>query len=209
MPKIGIERVTIGGDLLTLQIYYSRETGFFYKGLPDEFMTVSEFINMASAEEDLKIGLNAAMRKYYELKKTERVSIMYKCSATAELRMNKIAQGYAGTRKGVSEKIQDMRGYGYGFTIEFNKVKIVDNGKDAKYYIMNGDEMESYSRNRIHFSDWCEIPFTEERMAFFEKIAESMKKLIEQLSFFFDMDQEKAMMFIEKNSPPLLEVRHQ
>lgn len=208
MPKIGQFRFTLDNPVM-LEIWYKKGDGFYLKGLPEEFVTITSFSNHFATEGQLEEGVRDAIILYRELKTVERLSILYKCSATTELISQKIGNGhYSGTAKGVSEKIGNMQQKsGYGFAIEFKKVKIIDDGKKPVYYKIDIEtgEMAKYSNNMETWKkEWQEIPFTEERLQFFIGIAEAMKKMIVQLSGFFGQDQEHAALFID-NKQKLLQ----
>lgn len=209
MPKIGSINLLYEGDnLIKHEIYYSQTHKFQIKGLSNEFYGLTGFIAHGyETEKKLTDEVEKACIKYRELKTKSRIVILYKCSASAELRMNKVSEGeYVGLAEGVSNKISDS-GYNSDlavFGIDYTIAQVIDDGVRKKYYKVDKTTREVSRFEIKDVRDFQEMEHSVERELFFENLIESMKKMVVSASKFFGADPKEATLFIERNNQKLL-----
>jgi len=215
MAKVSYIKLAIDTpDPKTYEVHYqgksaNRKTklpGFYVNGLPSDFCRITD---IRSDGYDTEVALSDTMHRavniYREFHKNSKRVILFRCSASAELRMEKVKQGhYIGHRKGISHKI---RGTDYGAdeaTIGISYIiaeKIQDSAK-TEYF--RTDPANDYQINGRITSDlnYTVIDWTEEREAFFSSLYDSMRVLLDKMNLFFGEDADKAALFIDNN--PLL-----
>lgn len=204
MPRIGnINLIYEGDGYKTHEIFYKQGQGFLIKGISKEFEGLTGFKTYGwETERALTEAVKAACRKFRELKTTSKRVILYKCAASAELRMNKVSEGsYTGNLAGVSDKIADT-GFGddlASFSMDYMLAQVVNDGTDKKYFEINSvtKEPKEWELKHRDISDYQEMDYTEEREQFFLNIVESMKKMVVSASLFFGAEPERAIKFIE------------
>ena len=200
MPKVGNIRVSFRKDENPhfFDLFYNQKNKFHIKNVPQHFQKLTEFVSEGySTEESLKDTLNKCVIEYREKLKTERDVILYKISASSELRMNKVGEGhYSGIKKGISTKISDIGGGGPDCSIGFDykKCKEIDEG-GKKYYPYKDDGTLGYEM-RVEKS-WNIIEWTSEREDFFAGLYKSMGTMLEKISEFFSNDDEKVLERID------------
>lgn len=186
MPKIGTKIEKIKEQHVELIIWYTRESGFFYKGLPSDFLNVTGFCNVGFKSEDALLGaFRSALNVYHERMKQTKKIIQYSLRGSTEMLLNKIGEGcYSGHKKGVSKKFSTTEGGGYTFGFDYT-ILIETSGTDKKrYYQIKEDGSigrEMQVRGDIHNIDW-----TPEREQFFKDMADNLQRLINGVSSFFD-----------------------
>lgn len=205
MPKIGNINLKYQGDAyITHEIHYRQGEGFSIKGFSDEFIGITGFNTYGyQTEHDLVNTVEAACRKYRELKTTAKWVILYKCEASSELRMNKIKEGeFHGLLQGVSNKIGNdttLGGCLAAFGIDYIIAQVIDDGVKKKFYKIDKLTKKVSEWEVKTVKNYQEMDYTEEREQFFLNIIEKMKKIVVSASRFFGEDPEKAAMLIESN----------
>lgn len=211
MPKVSKHRnpFSIAGDKdapFVLDIYYSKGE-FFFKDeqLPKGFLHTTSFTarTTATSERELIAKLNAAFLEYKKLTETGSLVIRYHAGASTPIIMNNKGDGqYSGYRKGISSKFENFRFNGdlpsctIGF--HFEVFYVVKDGTGASTYYRYNTEKEEigYRTEAIHRSG-SEIPYTKERLEWFENLKESMVKMAVSMSTFFGASEEQAKLFID------------
>ncbi|NBC24677.1 MAG: hypothetical protein GVX78_03580 [Bacteroidetes bacterium] len=186
-------------------IWYTQKKKFEIRDLPDEIISMTDFYPSRYATEEALIkDARAACRKYRELIKTRRRVILYKCNASAALRMNKVGHGhYSGTLKGVSKKIRDFNSHSMPLAsigIEWKVCDVVDDGASQEYFEVTDidtGEVSQFSFRKAR--EYQVMEFTQERYEFFQGILKAMQGMVRDLSNFFGADPEKAALMIENN----------
>lgn len=199
--KVGNIKIRIRKDEMeqSYALHYSQKDKFSIKGLPTELLRLSGFEpTHFPTENELVSQLEAAIRKYNELKKTERKVIMFKVGASTLLRMNKVSQGhYQGIKRGVSENIGDINfANGAGIGIEF-KIAIEFDEGIKQYFELEESGLPSKYPVRFSRDEWMIIDYSLEREEFFNSIINSMQEMVFKLSQFFGGDTEKVANLID------------
>ena len=185
-------------------IWYTSKDGFEVRGLPYEFrqvtgLGVSKWYN---TEAQLHGDLREAVTRYRDMKRNSRLIILYKCSASTALRMNRTSEGhYSGQLNGISRKIGDFRGMSMPLAtvgIDFQVANLEDDGVTKVYRRVDMDTREARQKMEVS-SEFQVMEFTEERYQFFLDMVSNMQNMVRKLSLFFDADPEKAALFIESN----------
>lgn len=186
MPKIGTKIEKIKEQHVELIIWYTRELGFFYKGIPSDFINVTEFRNAGYESENALLGaFREALNAYHEqMKKTKKI-IRYSLRGSTEMIMNKVGEGcYSGRKDSVSSKFSTTDGGGYVFGFDY-AILMETSGTDKKrYYQLKEDGSigrEMQVRSDVHSIDW-----TPEREQFFKDMTDNLQRLINGVSSFFD-----------------------
>lgn len=195
----------------THDIWYTQKKKFEIRDLPSELLKLTDFHpSHYATEKSLVKDARKACIKYRELKTTERKVILYRCNASSHLTMNCVKHGrhYNGMLPGVSENI---KGFNHSSGIPLSTIgitykicKVVDDGADPEYYKLDHETGEIHG-SKFKPNGYQEIEYTEERHQFFINIVESMKKMVKEMSRFFDADPEKAIKLIENNNKLLSE----
>lgn len=190
MAKIGKETVTISGKWMEIDIFYSRKAGFYADKLPSDFLTMTEFDKrLFASEKDFMDTLKCEIHRYHEMITKRRKVILYKLNGSSAMLMNQESKGcYHGRKEGVSSQFKgisfcsDAPEYMFGFSYE---VRIEVKGEGENYYSIgeNGEPVLPYIRGR---GSWEVIDWSEEREAFFKGMVDSLQKLINSTSSFFD-----------------------
>lgn len=187
MTKIAKTNITVRGELHQVEIHYTRERQFFYRGIPEEVLAITQFRNQHYASErELTQALRIALEEYHEKVKTQRKMILYSLYGSSTLVMNRIEQGmYCGVKDNVSRKFQTTSSAKYLFGFDFDIVLEVSAQK-IEYYFMND---EGIACNRMIRPLGCTmhlIEWTPQREHFFRDMAAQMQKLVLSVSEFFD-----------------------
>jgi len=205
MAKIGNIEFTIGSKYpKSYPLYYTQKYKFEIRGVDEEFFHLTKTSNMGySTEQDLKLAMYEAIPIYHKLKEEQRLVILYRCSASTALRMNKTGRGsYTGLLPEVSRKITSINGAPYCTVgIDYEVYMEIFNGKDFEYYEV-GEDMEVVSShketwNRV--SGFSIMEYTPENLEFFNNIKSSMQEMVRKLSTFFGLDAEQAQLMIQDN----------
>lgn len=186
MPKIGTKIEKIKEQHVELIIWYTRELGFFYKGLPSDFINVTEFRNAGyESENALLRAFREALNAYHEqMKKTKKI-IRYSLRGSTEMIMNKVREGgYSGIKDSVSKKFSTTEGGGYVFGFDYS-ILMETSGTDRKrYYLLREDGSVGHEiqiMGGINTVDW-----TPEREQFFVDMVANLQRLVDGVSSFFD-----------------------
>lgn len=209
MPKIGTIKLHYEGESYRYhEIHYKQGCGFYIKGIPTEFQGITGFCpEYFATEKQLTDDVQAACRKYRELKTFAKRVIIYYCQASTELRMNKESHGsYKGNLPGISDKISSCN---YGtplatFGVDFKVMQVVDDGVKKEYFEVNMDNGTVSGHPFILERKWQSMDFTPERHQFFLDTVEAMKKMVLAASKFFGADPEKAALFIDNKQSFLM-----
>lgn len=195
MPKIGVKIEKIKEQHVELIIWYTRELGFFYKGLPSDFINVSGFRNVGYESENTLLGsFRDALDIYHERMKQTKKVIKYTLGGTTGMIMAKVGEGrYSGTKDGVSNKFSSIGNCGYGFSFDYD-VLIETSGTDKKrYYRITEDGSVGYEIN-CTWSTALLIDWTPEREQFFKDMVANLQRLINGVSSFFDQPDMTQLM---------------
>lgn len=186
MPKIGTKIEKIKEQHVELIIWYTRELGFFYKGLPSDFINVTGFGNGGYKSEEALLGsFRSALNIYHERMKQTKKIIRYSLRGSTEMLLNKVGEGcYSGHKEGVSNKFTTTEGGGYVFGFDYT-ILMETSGTDRKrYYLLKEDGSVGHEiqiMGGINTVDW-----TPEREQFFKDMADNLQLLINGVSSFFD-----------------------
>lgn len=186
MPKIGTKIEKIKEQYVELAIWYKREMGFFYKGLPSDFVNVTEFRNGGYESENALLGaFREALSTYHEQMKQTKKVIRYSLRGSTEMIMNKVGEGrYSGRKDSVSNKFSTTESNGYVFGFDYS-ILMETSGTDKKrYYQIKEDG--SIGREMQVMNDVQNIDWTPEREQFFKDMADNLQRLINGVSSFFD-----------------------
>lgn len=196
MPKIGKKFFSITGRGDDYEIHYTRKELFSIKGLPKEFTTITQFETHGyDTENSLIMAVHDAIKKYMELTKTERTSILFRAVASYDLALNKTGDGaYSGHKSGVSKYVSSM-GMGsipqYAMGFEYHIVKVVGNSSTEKdtYYRLNEDlELESTYAMSASDKNYREIPYSTSTIALFKELADAFQNAVYKISKIMDAD---------------------
>ena len=97
MPKVGKIEIKFRKDepCCYFDLYYSQKEKFYIKGIPVDFVRLTEFVSSGhSTEESLRTHLRECLQIYQEKLKTERDVILYKIFASSLLRMNEVNENH-------------------------------------------------------------------------------------------------------------------
>ena len=108
MAKIGKDIFIIKNENISVDIHYSQKSGFYYRGIPQEVYTLTNFGNRRyQDEESLKQHLLCSLTEYHEKTRNFRKVISYHLHASTQLVLNKLDgaySGYSGIKTGVSRQ---------------------------------------------------------------------------------------------------------
>lgn len=186
MPKIGTRIEKIKEQHVELVIWYTRESGFFYKNLPSDFTNVTDFRNRGYESENALLGsFRDALNVYHERMKQTKKVIRYSLRGSTEMLMNKVREGcYSGRKDSVSNKFSTTDGGGYAFGFDYT-VLIETSGTDRKrYYRLKEDGSVGYEIQIT--GDVDTVDWTPGREQFFKDMVENLQRLVNGVSSFFD-----------------------
>lgn len=202
MPKLRFIDEKIGGEYVRLELWYNtRERYFEIKGLEPKVISISEFDNKENTEAELLKRLDEAIKVYHERIKTERDLIVITFRVSAETKKVKGENGKIEKDKRFPEKVLSEYGSdGHGFNIGFERVSKVQSNKIKVFKWKkkeNGEWEKSQYYNTERNQD-IEIEFTEDRYAFFERMAEKLKEQALKIALFLSQDSDDIVKMIER-----------
>lgn len=196
MPKIGKKYFSITDRGADYELHYTRKELFNIKGLPQEFITITQFQTHGyDTESALIMAVHDAIKKYRELTKTERTSILFRAVASYDLALNKTGDGaYSGHKSGVSKYVSTI-GMGYfpqcAMGFEYHIVKVVGNSSTEKdtYYRLNEDlELTSTYPMNVSDKNYREIPYSPSTIVLFKELADAFQNAVYKISKIMDAD---------------------
>lgn len=208
MAKVGNVNFKIDTEYpVSYPLYYTQKYKFEIRGIDEEFFNLTGVGNTGySTESELTSAIRAAIPKYHEQKKRERLVIAYRCRATSSLRMNEERPGsFLGKMEGVSNKIMGFESFSAPYCsigIDYKIYMEIFNGTTNEYFRVD----EDHKVNSVNNTHWTEIEgmtfieYTEENFKFFENIKSGMQEMVKKMSMFFDLDSEQAQLMIDTNT---------
>lgn len=187
MPRVGKHNIRICGVWHELAINYtSRSRSFHLSGVPDDVCRLADYRPSAGDEKTLIDELVAAVARYHEaIEQTTPVLMVCFC-VSSETGSDVIRSPHGGRSfhsrpefKGFTTGSRSFgQGNGHGFDIVFEKA-IKKTGRDVVYFEVvpdgTGGEKTGFKKE-YSTSAWIEIPYTDERFEFFQKVAEMLRE---------------------------------
>jgi hypothetical protein len=190
MAKIGTVNLQFEGEFRkSYELHYNQKQKFHIKGLTAEFLGLTNFEAQGyETERELVDKALRACRLYKELKLRSTKVIVYRCEASAELRMNRTDQSsWSGLLPGVSNKIKDVPFNSplATFGIDFLVCIKIDDGTVPKYYKIDWSTGAASKYEYHPPTGSQDMPYTDERYKFFVNMVEGMKNIVLEASKFF------------------------
>jgi hypothetical protein len=188
--KVGKEVFQVKGELIEVELHYTRTGGFQFKGIPEEVYSMTETAIGYTTENGLKNATLLALQQWHEMIKAERKVIAYRLFASS-----KLIRTREGRKPGVSGKFTSDGGFripDYAFGVDY-KVYIELNSNGLKYFpiMENG---EKCGRPEHIESEWIFIDYSEERELFFKGLGDNLQNLVYKVSAFFDSPELLSIM---------------
>lgn len=205
MPKISKDMFTIKGVLIPVEIHYNQKRGFFYEGLPQEFISLMNWKDERFYEESkMKNRIIIALEEYHQKIKKIRKVITYRLYGSLyDTKNQSQGGGFSGVKDGVSSKFGTAHNspkHCFGFEYD---VLLEVSGKTTQYHeIMPDGSPARQNRfiggddNKGQVMDW-----TQEREDFCKSLVVKIQQLISDVSSFFDNPQ--MLLMIDSGHNPL------
>lgn len=205
MPKISKDMFTIKGELIPVEIHYNQKKGFFYEGLPDEFISLMNWNEERFYEESkMRNKLILALEEYHEkIKKIKKV-IVYRLYGSLYDTKNQEKNGaFSGFKEGVSSKFgttPNAPKHEFGFEYD---VLLEVSGRTVQYHGIMPDGTPAREHKFIGgvFSSGQVMDWTQEREDFCKALVSKIQQLIYDVSNFFDNPQ--MLLLIDSGNSPL------
>ena len=208
MAKIKKETFKYLGKWLEFEVHYNSNRFFHLKDYPSDWASLGGFLNSHQLESNLVSGAKVAAKKAEEALKTIELVLLVEFKVGGPLCMiyEKIPGGGTRSKRNgeFPAKFTDWKntsidwGFSFDWAVYFKESK----GEKIVYYdaeLLGGDHVIGHQR-QIDPDRFIEMPFTQERLEFFEAMGQATKKMALKISEFLNRPAEDLLVMIDSGT---------
>lgn len=208
MAKIKKETFKYLGKWLELEVHYNSNRFFHLKDYPSDWASLGGFVNSHHLESNLVQSAKVAAKQAEEALKTIELVLLvdFKVGKPLCMTSERIPGGGTSSKSNGDFPSKFMYwkntsidwGFSFDWEVRFKESK----GEKIVYYDANlgaGDYVIGYQR-QIDPDRFIEMPFTQERLEFFEAMGQATKKMALKISEFLNRPAEDLLVMIDSGT---------